>query len=92
MSSHYIGDTVEKQVTFRNTDGALANPSVVNANAKDPTGASRTGSTSNQSTGVWDALYDADVVGIWFYRIEGEGNEVNTVVEGSFCVKGSSVE
>lgn len=83
---------MKRQVVFRNTSGALADPTAVNANAKDPLGNSRVGTTVQQSLGIWDALFAADVAGLWFYRVEGEGNSVDAVVEGSFCVQESSVE
>jgi hypothetical protein len=89
----YIGANVEQQVTFRNTSGALANPTVVNGNAKRPNGTSVAAvSVTNVSTGIYDVIYTADLAGLWFYRIEGEGNNVNAVTEGSFCVLASSVE
>lgn len=92
MSSHYLGDTIVKEVTFRDINGNLANPAVVNANAKNPLGQSIAGTETNLSVGKWAALYDGNVVGVWYYRVEGEGNNVDTVVEGSFCVRESSVE
>lgn len=87
-----IGETVERQVIFRDLDGNLADPVVVNANAKKPNGTSVVGSVRRQSLGVWDGLFTADLAGLWFFRIEGEGGSVNAVVEGSFCVQRSSVE
>jgi hypothetical protein len=92
MSTHWIGDTVEKEAVFRDTDGGLANPDTVLGNAKKPSGASVAASLIvNPSLGVFDVLYDADQSGIWYFRIKGEGNGVNAVVEGSFCVRESSV-
>lgn len=88
----YIGAVVEEQVVFRNHDGSLADPTVVNANAKKPDGSSVAGTVRQQSTGVWEGLFTADQAGLWFYRIEGEGNDVDEVYEGSFCVRESSVE
>ncbi len=89
----WIGGTIEKQVTFRDTNGDLADPTVVNGNAKNPDGVSVVASSIlNPSVGVYDVLYNGNVAGLWYYRIEGEGGGVDAVIEGSFCVRESSVE
>ena len=88
----FIGGTVEREVTFRDTDGNLANPSTVTATAKDPSGNATPADTiTNISTGVYDILWVGDEAGLWFYRIVGSGGGVDAVYEGSFCVKASSV-
>lgn len=88
----WIGGTIEREVTFRDTNGTLADPSTVTATAKDPSGNSTPADTIiNVSTGVYDVLWIGDEAGLWFYRIVGTGNGVDAVYEGSFCVKASSV-
>lgn len=88
----YLGAVINRQITFYNIAGNIADPAVVNANAKRPNGTSVLGSVVKQSVGVYDALFTGDMVGLWFFRIEGEGNNVDAVTEGSFCVRESSVE
>lgn len=88
----WIGGTVEKEVSFLDTTGAAANPASVTATAKKPDGTHQDGTVSNTSTGHYDVLFeDTDVVGMWYYRITGSGNDVDAVVEGSFRVRASSV-
>lgn len=89
--SIYVGSVVEKEATFRDTDGNLANPTTVTATVKKPDATTAAGTVNNVSTGQYDVLFDADQAGLWFYRINGEGNNTDTIFEGSFCVKASSV-
>lgn len=87
-----IGTTIEKEVYFRNTLGQLADPTTVTASAKKPDGTNVVATAINHiSTGRYDVLYLADLAGLWFYRIEGIGNDTEEVAEGSFCIQPSSV-
>jgi hypothetical protein len=88
----WIGGTVEKEATFRDTGGDLANPLSVTGIARKPTGATTAATVNNTATGKYDVLFpDVDVVGMWYYRIVGAGNDVDAVVEGSFRVRRSSI-
>ncbi len=90
--SHIEGTTVEKEITWKDTDGDLADPDTVTATAKDPNGGAITAdSVLNPSVGISDVLYADVIPGLYFYRVVGAGNGVDAVVEGTFCVKASSV-
>lgn len=91
MTTVISGSVVEKEATFRDTDGALANPNTVTATAKKPDDTTEAGTVINTGTGTYDILFDTDQAGLWYYRIVGEGNSTDVIVEGSFCVKASSV-
>ncbi len=92
MAHNIEGSTVEKEITWRNTDGDLADPTTVTGTAKDPNGGAITAdSILNPGVGISDVLYDNVIPGLYFYRVVGAGNGVDAVVEGTFCVKASSV-
>jgi hypothetical protein len=68
-----VGDGVRATVTFKDLDGALANPTVVVAKLKDPAGVITTLATTHPSTGVYYADITLTAPGKWYLRFAGTG-------------------
>jgi uncharacterized protein YfaS (alpha-2-macroglobulin family) len=71
----YKGETVSKQMTFRDKDGVLIDPDTITITIYNPSGASTaTPTASKSSTGIWTFDYtlasDAPV-GIWVVTVTG---------------------
>jgi uncharacterized protein YfaS (alpha-2-macroglobulin family) len=72
-NAYDVGDGVRATVTFRDLDGALANPTDVVAKLKNPAGTVTTIATSHPSTGVYYADFTLTTPGAWWVRFEGTG-------------------
>jgi len=89
--SYQIGDRVEVRVTFRDSAGDLADPTLVVIKTRSGSGAEASHAAVNESTGVYTAAVDIDTPGRWFYRGIGTGAVV-AADEGSFMVEKSAFE
>lgn len=91
ISTYDFGDDVYCEGEFRNTAGALANPSDVFAQTINPQGALAEyeygvdASLTRPSTGIYWLKVDADNSGTWYFRIYSTGTG-KAAAEGSFIV------
>ena len=79
----YQGETVSRQMTFRDKDGTLIDPDTITVTFYDPSGTSTATPTATKSeTGIWTFDYtlasDAPV-GIWVITV--------AAVKGSYAKK-----
>jgi hypothetical protein len=89
MNSYPSGSLVRLAVKFRSrnpdqTPGPLYDPAVVLFSWRDPNGTTGSASppdVSNPMEGIY--FYDllVDVVGLWRYRIEGDGSVYESLLE-----------
>jgi uncharacterized protein YfaS (alpha-2-macroglobulin family) len=81
----YQGETISRQLTFRDKDGALLDPDTITITIYNPTGASTTTPTASGSGGVYTFDYtlasDAPV-GTWVFTVAAsKGSYVNKYAE-----------
>jgi hypothetical protein len=79
------GDTVRLTATFRNTSGALTNPSTITFAQRTPTQtAAQATVTTSGNTNVSTGIYVRDVplatAGLWQFEMRGTGNSVDQVI------------
>lgn len=86
MAVYDVGDVVTLSATFRDEDGALADPTIVTLLVETPSGDVNEVTASSASTG----LYSTDVLitesGVWRMRWESSGNPT-AAEEGRFYVR-----
>jgi hypothetical protein len=86
----YVGGTEVVTATFRDSAGALADPTSVTVTIEDPDGNQAAGVAVNQSVGIYTVDVTCDDAGYWFVRVVGTGNNVDAISETTVCCKGSS--
>lgn len=98
VSSVMKGTRPAVEVTFRDADGALANPTAVTVITRDPSGDQLTYATpnaaiTNPSTGVWIFEFPAAVteVGKWWVYVAGTAGVV-AAAERFLTVSGAHVQ
>lgn len=92
MSCPYIeGQTAVIQATFRDTAGALVDPSAVTVTVEAPDGTITNPTATNISTGIWHAAFAMDQPGWWKWRIVGASDEGDAVCEGKCCARPSII-
>lgn len=97
MATHDIGDVVRVDVEFRDTAGALVDPTTVVFKIKNPVGQTTTYTHGVDAQLVKDAVgkYHVDVEpaiqGVWTYRWEGSGANKGAE-EANFTVRESEFD
>lgn len=81
-----VGQQVRIAARFYGSDGALTDPTAVTLQVKKGNADASTVSTSNPSTGLYQADVSLDAAGDWRYDFVATGDVV-AVIEGSFRVK-----
>ena len=88
--TYEVGDSVRLEVEFRDSAGALADPTAVQVKVEDPAGTETTYTDETKdATGLYHKDVTATAPGTWQYRWEGSGALV-AISEGSFYVKRSA--
>lgn len=83
----YPTTTLKTVATFRDSTGALFDPTTVTCTVTSPAGAATTytyGSSSNltkSSTGVYSCVYEAESYGTWYEKWYGEDSAGKITVE-----------
>lgn len=72
----YVQTRVGLYVTFRNRDGALADPTTVVCKVLSPAGATTTPTVTQDGTGLYHTEVTLTEEGTWSYRFEGTGTVV----------------
>jgi hypothetical protein len=85
-----IGDEIVLTGTFKNRAGQLTNPTAVVCKVRKPDGTTATLSTTNPSTGVFEAVLDIVLAGEHWFRFTGTG-AVKAAAEQSFSVRSQQV-
>ncbi|MCP4897378.1 MAG: hypothetical protein GY906_10440 [bacterium] len=94
MSTVIVGTTAVERATFRDADGALADPDTVVAAVKKPDeSVTSVGLTVTQiGTGIYDVGVPTDDAGLWYLKVTGTGpGSFAKVLEARICVVRSSV-
>lgn len=86
-----VGESRTTQVTFRDQDGTLVDPSSVTLTIRDPEGTVTTPTPDNPSTGVYEHEIDFDEAGWWRWQWSGTTSEGTVIAECQECVEPSSV-
>lgn len=81
-----VGSNVVVTATFTDDNGDLADPISVSAIGERPDGTQITPTPTSIATGIWKTTFPTDGAGYWFYQITGEGDDIDVVCSGSFCV------
>lgn len=74
INSYYIGNIITLTGTFKNGEGAVADPTVVKVTVENPDGEETTyiyetdDEVVNVSTGIYTIDIDIDQSGTWYYR------------------------
>jgi hypothetical protein len=76
MAEYDIGTAVTLTATFRNDDGALADPTAVTITVKKPSGTTDVytgGALTHPSTGVYEVVVTPTESGNWRWKAVGTG-------------------
>ena len=98
MTAYQRGQTIKLTNTFRDADGALANPATVTCLVEAPDGtettydSASTPAVSNTGTGAYALVIVGDQSGMWTYRWEGTTGTAIAVDERQFTVLLSAFE
>jgi hypothetical protein len=96
MNTYHVGTEVRVTGTFKDADGAVANPTTISLVVRDPSGNEATytyggaGTITKGSTGIYHQGITTDEEGVWVYQWTGTGAVV-TVDEGWFNVETGSI-
>ena len=80
MSVRDVGDRMAVRYESRNPDGVLTNATVTLA-VTDPAGVVTNPSVTNTSTGVYDATFDLNAVGLWRWKWTASGAVVDVAYD-----------
>ena len=87
-----VGDVVTITGTYRDVDGNLADPAVVQWVSPSPSGVETVLAPTNPSTGVWCVDLPLDEPETWHVRLQGAGNTVDVVEEVEIQVRHTPFE
>lgn len=90
------GDQVFLSFTFRNTSGALANPTTVTFAQRTPNQIETAGTTTttgwtNPTTGTYTRFVPVNIAGLWQFEARGAGNQTDQVLTVAVDVQRSRV-
>ena len=91
MSVYNIGNKVTMRATFKDENGALADPDSVVLKLKTPVGVESTVAPTKDATGLYHYDKVVDASGVWHYRWVGVGT-VDAAGEAFFTVKKSAFD
>lgn len=84
--TYYVGQEIEVTASMRDLNGALADPTTVTAEVRDPKGNRTLTGATKTSTGVYATVFVPDKGGEWWYRFLGTG-ALEAAVEGTVEVQ-----
>lgn len=87
-----VGDTVVLTATFKDAEGALADPADFSVFVREPDGTTTTYTTpdatiTNPTVGVWKFTFVFDADGDWYFYIRGQGGTVGAAEQIKVPVK-----
>jgi hypothetical protein len=91
MANFMIGTAIKLIATFKDSDGALANPATVTFKVLDPDGNvdsyvyGTDEELAQDSTGIYSLTLEPDAAGPFYWRVEGTG-AVSVAAEDTFEV------
>ena len=89
--AHPVGDTFDVVVTYKTAAGVLTNPTSITTVVRYPSGTTVNPTETSISTGKYAVPITVAEEGFGYYRITAVGNNVDSVVEGSFCGQASAI-